>query len=437
MGKPYSDRTQAETLDPIVINPKTVNNYREAVTLNKDELQQGDNIILDDGVIEKIQGTTKGNSDTVASPVTGLHRSYGPSTEKVCLRLANGSLKRTPAAFGTTVLSGLSTTKITPFVNIRGKAYGINETDGIIKFDPRSNIGVKTGIVNPFLRKKIAFFETDEPWAVVGGTCAADTGLFRPEEFSGNSSQSWKITAGASSSSSIKWTFGVGELLDLTTFSNNKASTVQDYIVFHTYHHIRNNIESLTVTFDCDTGVSEMFTITLYPRDLSEGDFQYTEWKIKKSAFTGTASADWSHVNKITLIVTANSSGSAIVNFDYMYLKIAPISASIAKKKIFDAESSETVSGDATVSYDQAHEGTRSLVVAGTAGGAARITTVDITSIDLTEWTENIPGENPHGSSLASPTTDEIVFWIRTNDTTAINNTDPLILTMGADSSNY
>jgi len=67
-------------------------------------------------------------------------------------------LKSGPAAFGTTVLGSLASDKRMPFINVNGKAYGVNQTNGILRYDPLKAEGLLAGIVGPYLRKKIAFF---------------------------------------------------------------------------------------------------------------------------------------------------------------------------------------------------------------------------------------------------------------------------------------
>ena len=200
MGKPIEDKVESTTLEPIVINPRTVNNYKDAMVIDfKTELSEGTNLILDDGIIEKVSGTVKENTDAPGNnPVYALHRAYGKTTEKVCLRLSGGNLKTGPAAFATTPLGGLAS-KMTPFVNIKGRAYGVNETDGLIRYDPKLGTAYKSAIVGPHLKKKIAFFETDEGWS--GGN--PDTSSFRSEEWSGNSSRGIKIDVPVSANDSL------------------------------------------------------------------------------------------------------------------------------------------------------------------------------------------------------------------------------------------
>ena len=208
MGKPYADHTQAQTQQPLIINPKTVDEYNDAALLDVSTvLAQGDNIILDDGMIEKVPGTVKisANAGTVlsAAAVMGLHRTYSLAGTKMALKLYNGTLYSASAPnattkFATTVLANLATNKRTPWIDIRGKAYGVNETDGIIRYDAKIAAGDKTGIVGPYLRKQIAFFEDNETWLTTNGG-SQSTAMARPEEWTGKTIKSLRLYCSAAS----------------------------------------------------------------------------------------------------------------------------------------------------------------------------------------------------------------------------------------------
>lgn len=422
--KRYSDQIEAEVQKPMVLNPKTVNEYKDAAILSPEEWATASNVIMDDGVVEKVLGTNKQNSDTIASAVTGLHRAYGLGTEKVWLRLCNGILKSGPAAFATTVLSGLATDKITPFINVKGKTYGINETDGIIRYDPKTVTGVLTGITNPFLRKKIAFFETDETWT--GGS--ANNGSFRAEEWTGNAVTSRQVTATTSGTTSASSNITV----DLSVFANSKASDDNDYICFHTFHNTRANINYITIEFSTgDTTFTTKYQADLYQASFTVGDHEWTEWKVRKGAFVSTGSPTWAGVQAVRFTAAANANGSVTIDFDFCYLKASPPRAYELKRQIFTAENNtnETWSDNAsTVSVIKAYEGTRVVRVTGTAGGAVRAATLALgTAINLSTWPNNV----------SSPTTDEIVFRIQTNSATGLDNTNPLNLRLGESATVY
>ena len=429
MGRPLADRTETQTLPPIIWNPKTVDNYHDAIVIGRDALAQGDNIILDDGLIEKVPGTTKGNSDTPASACMGLHRTYAPDGTKVCLRLSNGIIKSGPSAFATTVLSNLATNKRTPWVDIRGKAYGINETDGIIRYDAKTALGYKTGIVGPYLRKKIAFFESDETWSTtVGGSTT--TAVRRAEEWSGKAVVSLKLNCSAASTTAYS---SRTVPLNLTVFDDSKAVVDDDYITFYTFHDLRNNLSACRVTFSTrGTALTHSYQASVLQEKFTKGDYQWTKWNVRKGAFTTlSGTPDWSKVSACRLTAISNTNGLCNVNFDYLYLKAAPIKPFEVRKTIFNCEgTNETWVGHTHMSFaPKSHEGHRSirLSAVGGAGAAVSASCALATALDLTKW--------PDGNATSE--SDQISFWLYCNDIAALTDNNPLTLWMGTDASNY
>lgn len=424
MGKTYSDAIESETKEPLVINPTSVNNYKDNTTLGKDELEVGNNIILDDGIIETVPGIVKENNDAPGdNPVYALHRSYGKTTEKVCLRLSNGSLKSGPPAFATTVLGGLAN-KRTPFINLKGKSYGVNETDGLIRYDPKLAQGRLVSIVSPNYRKKIAFFESDETWT--GG--AADLSANRIEEWSGNASQGLKISC---ATSAYETSVSGAVTLNLTQFDDTKTSGDDDYIVFWTKHSIRANIDYISVTFFKKvTGPTWYYRCTIYQKDLTEGDYEWTEHRIKKGDFLVTLTPNWNSIIRIDVAVKANANGATTCTFDYMYLAGSPPIVKELQKDIFNCDNNteETWTGDGTLTNDEAYDGNKSISVVGSGGGSARTISLALTTqLDLSLWT----------SGEAVLDTDEFVFYIKTNDITALADASCLTLRVGLDAANY
>lgn len=432
MGQTLSDKVQAVTLEQIVFNPKTVNNYKDNTILSPNELAQGDNIIFDDGVIEKVLGTTIGNSDSPGNnPVYGLHRAYAKDGTRVALRLSNGTLKSGPAAFATTVLSSLATAKRTPFINVNGKAYGINETDGIIRYDPKKATGILTGVVGPYLRKKISFFEADETWTTAGGA-SASVSTYRVDEFSGNSMQSLKIPVAASSSASSYRTVS----LNLNVFDNSKVSDGNDLICLRSLHDIRNYVDKIVIQFSTgDATFTNYYQTELKQADFEEGDFEWSDWEVKKSAFTnGGTPTGWDNVNAIGITATANANvpvGQYLnIYCDYMFLKAGKPEAKELKRKIANCDSTESwaivppgATGAVTIVSNPYYEGYSSLRLGTGATDANGV----IPSVDLSVW--------PDGT--ASQTSDEIVFRIQTSAKVLITNTDPLVLELGTSNGIY
>src|SRR4030042_505320 len=412
MGKLINDKIAAETLETIVLNPTTINNYKENTILEKQELEVATSVIFDNGIIEKIPGTTLANTETPTNAVMGLHRAYGKGTEKVCLRLTDGDLKSGPAAFATTVLTGLSSSKRTPFVNVKGKTWGINETNGIIRYDPKTVTGQLTNIISPHLMKKIAFMESDETW--VGEQ--ASNGVYRPEEFSGNAVTSRHLSAAAS---------GTGQsysnlTLDLSQFANTKASDDNDTISFLAFHDIWNNITSLSIEFSTgDTTYAVKFMATIYQSSFEQLDFEWTPFDVKKGAFVATGAADWATVKSVRLTATANANGALNMYVDFMHLKVAKPEAIPLNKSIITCESNtgETWTGDATLQSVAVKEGFRSMRVKGE-GGAQTATCTLGTAINLALWVD----------SSTSPVTDDLVFDIYTNAVAQITDASCLTL---------
>ena len=102
MPNAYLDKTKSQPLEPIIINPKTVDVYNDAALLPITSLSQADNIILDDGMIEKVPGTVKVSAgDLTEAAVMGLHRTYSPAGTKMALKLYNGTLYSTPSPSST------------------------------------------------------------------------------------------------------------------------------------------------------------------------------------------------------------------------------------------------------------------------------------------------------------------------------------------------
>lgn len=435
----YADKTRPQTMEPLVINPKTVDNYHDSTSLPITSLSQADNIILDDGLIEKVPGTVKISAGTMsAAAVMGLHRTYSPAGTKMALKLYNGTLYSASAPsstskFATTVLANLAANKRTPWIDIRGKAYGVNETDGIIRYDASTGIGVKTGIVGPWARKKIAFFEDDEVWTTTNGgsTTVSACGVFRPDEWTGKSITSLRLNCSAASS---RASASCNIPLDLTVFSDGKAVTDNDLISFYTYHTNRTNLSAVRIHFSTGgTNFTNIYKGYVDQELFSEGDYEWTKFNIRRGAFEAlSGSPDWSKVSAVRIIAESNTSGPTVVHIDYLHLKASPIVAKEQRRTIFNCETSEQWSGTyQSFEYRYQHEGNRSIKMAHTGGGTAGATlTIDSPGINLSTWAD--------GVTVSS--SDELVFYVRTNDIGKITNSNCLVLKIGSDatgSTNY
>ncbi len=426
MSEPLSDKLQTETLDKIVLNHKTVNEYDDPSLLSPDHLMQADNVIFDKGSVEKIPGTLKINSDSGNYPVYGLHRSYGKDGTKKTLRLANGKLQDDPPAFGgTSLLTGLTSVR-TPFIDIQNRTYGVNPTDGIIKFDPLKDQASLVGVVGPQLRKKIAFFEADETWVKSYGLYGAiDTNHFRADEFSGNSMQSIKIGAASGGYSTVVYSY---INLDLSTFSNGKISSMDDMIVIKTMVQNWSCVAAIQLILSCSSGT---FTINLDQKDIKRENFEWQEWKIKKSAFIISGTPSWDSIITPQIGLISTSLGDAYIWVDSIYLKNAPPKAVEMRRQIASGNTSDGFSGTGvSIDNEVFYEDNSSLKFVSTGAGTITAEANPLgTQIDLSTW--------PNG--VVSLTSDEIVFqiYVKQNGDTYIDPTNPLILKLGQSNTVY
>ena len=428
------DKTRSTVLQPLIINPKTVDTYHDAALLPIESLSQADNIILDDGMIEKTPGTVKVSAGVIsAAAVMGLHRTYSPAGTKMALKLYNGTLYSASAPgastkFSTSVLANLATNKRTPWVDVRGKAYGVNETDGIIRYDAATGVGVKTGIVGPHLRKKIAFFEDNETWTTTNGcsTTASACGAFRPEEWTGKSITSLRLNCSAASTrASASSTIP----LNLSVFSDGKTVSDNDLISFYAYHTNRTNLSSVRVHFSTK-GIDFTNSYQAYVDQelFEEGDYEWTKFNIRRGSFSAVGTPDWSKVSAVRIAAESNTVGSTVVHIDSMHLKACPIIPKEQRRTIFNCESTggETWGGKGdTFDYKYQHEGIRCIRLEG--AGAMSATCTLGTGVNLSAWSDGVPVS----------TSDELVFHLRTNNIKKISAASVLELRVGSDASNY
>lgn len=430
------DKTRSTVLQPIIINPKTVDTYQDAALLPVESLSQADNIILDDGMIEKVPGTVKVSAGNLTSAaVMGLHRTYSPAGTKRALKMYNGTLyststndapNGTTSKFAISVLTNLATNKITPWVDVRGKAYGVNETDGIIRYDASTGVGVKTSIVGPFQRKKIAFFEDDETWTTTNGGSQVTT-VSRPEEWTGKARQSLRLYCSAGSSTASA---SCNIPLNLSVFSDGKSVSDNDLISFHTFHGTRNNLSCVKIDFSTrGTNFSHFYRAYIDEEKFTDGDHEWTKFNIRRGAFTKVSgSPDWSKVSAVRITAKSNTIGATTVHFDYMYLKSTPITANGTRKDLFNCENSNATWTGTYQSYStkKQHEGLRSIRLA-RSGGFVSAACALSTPVDLSKWADGV----------STDTSDELVFHMYFDDITKIADTDPLIVRVGSSPSDY
>ncbi len=426
MGQTLSDKIATVTLNPMVINATTVNEYDDPALLDITELSVAQNVIFDKKMIQKVPGTLKYNSDSGAQAVLALHRAYGRDGTKKFIRLANGILRSDGSAFGTTsLLSALTTTKLTPFIDINNRAYGVNQTDGVIRYDPVKDQAIKTAITGPLLRKKIAFFESDETWTKISpsGLVTQDTDHFQSDEFSGKSCTSLKLTDLYNNVWASR-TFN----LDLSVFDNGKPSSEDDLICFSTL--VKTRPVFLAIIFYIGAGYSTSFAISLYITDFSNTEYEWKHWKLKKSAFIRNNNPNWNNVTGMVFGYTDGTFTNPIY-IDKMFLQNKPIKAVEMRRQIASCNSGDGFTGTGvSIANDKWFEDNSSLKFSPNANETLTATANPLgAQVDLSTW--------PNG--VASPTSDEIVFQIYvTDDADAkISATDPLILRLGQSSTVY
>jgi len=406
MGKLIADKTQAETQQPIVLNPTTVNTYLDDDVIGEKELATANNIIFENKMIEKIGGTYRVYNISAATPVYGLHRAYSPDAQQYTIYLCNGNLKvTTDFSSPTTVLTGCASL-YTPFVNVRGRAYGINTTDGVIRYNPKMTTlatptnaasAIKTGINCPLQRKVLAFFESNETWSQDAGTVAKDYGIYRADEWSGNAITSLKLTAAASLSAQGSMTYASAQ--DLTTFGTvngvSETSTTDDMITFYTYHDNRPNISYIQVIFYNTAGTGNYYC-QLYKDDFASGNYQWTEWKVAKNSFIAYGSGyDWADVKSVSIRVFASSSGSINMWFDMMHMQTQKIKIFNLRVPIASCNYGESWS---PASFDNSAYKEGNCSYKFSAAGTATVTGL---SVNLANW--------PDGSTISA--SDEVCLW--------------------------
>lgn len=410
-----SDKTKTDKLETIIINPVTLNTFNDPDLIKNEELQAATGVVLENGMIEKIKGTNRLYNIVAATPVYGLHRAYGLGSEKYTLYLCNGSLKVTEDfSAPSTLITGLAN-EITPFINVQNVSYGVNKTDGIIRYDPRlttldtpTNAGasIKSGIFGPNQYKKVAFFETDETWTQNAGTVAVDYGTVRADEFSGNAMRSLKFTAAVSSNAQATMNFS--STLDLTTFGNSITSNTDDQIRFFIFWDIYNNFDYMTLEFSAnDTTFTDKYTFTTYAINLKSINYIWNEIVASKSSFVITGSPVWSALKSARITVYANANGGLNLWTDYMSQKTCPPLTFIFRKAIrnFDGNESWSVfSGAGTIAIDNQYykEGVASRKVNNGAGGTTVVKST-FTAIDLSKWPDN--------SDISA--SDQVCYWVR------------------------
>jgi len=361
-------------------------------------LQNATNCIFDNNVLETASGKTViGTQLENGAAIDGIFRSWDKLGNAKLLAAVNGKIKYWTGATWTDLQTGL-TVGPCDFLNYKNSTYIVNGYDAY-EYIPRTNVIQKAGLEPPRFYIKAAYFEEDEN--ISGDGYSLDSNTYRIDERTGNCSRSLKVTADAGQTKYGKVTYAAR---DLSTFPNGQAVTDNDYIIVWIFHRVLSYISSIFIDFAQDA--SNYFRATIEQEHLDpilQQDNQWTEVKIKRSAFGKTGNPSWSTINWASFSVTA-AGGTAVVNFDNCYIKNTPIKATKYGKVIddFDGPTSDWVAASGSVSYSSKYKRVKtypghSLVITNTNQNAYKGVYFDLTKFN---------------DGATSQDSDEISLWV-------------------------
>lgn len=375
-------------------------------------LQTAAHCVFDKKVLEVAPGRTAKYSQLESgAAIDGIFRSHDKAGNRDLLVACNGKLKYDSGAAFTDLLTGLTPSIDYDFKNWKDRTYIINGTDDAREFYPRTNAIQKAGLEPPRFYKKVAYFETDET-INTGANIEVDSVYFRPTERTGNNSRSLKITAAAASTVSAYVTYSSAQ--DFSKFPNGGSVSDNDFICISVFHRTRAYVSAISIDFYTSAGA--YYRADIDPTELDailQRDNQWTDIKIRRSRFVATGAADWASVARFYVNLTGVT-GSAVVNFDNVYIKNAPIMA-VSYGKVID--NFEGATGDWTTDfaisnnqdYRYIKQGTKSLKLVRTGAADTAYKTV---ALNLAY----------HVDGVASPTSDEITCWVYCTSTANLTN---------------
>jgi hypothetical protein len=192
------------------------------------------------------------------------------------------------------------------------------DTDGIPLVRYEKLIGrctINNLYLKYFNRKRISTCESDGTWesgdwANNGGTYAAETTIVLEGD------QSAKATIGTTEGHGIHEVFASD--VDLTAFDNDEVSDDDDYIGFSIYLAAQDLTDLgetavIRLAFHCDAEETET---NFFHVNKAYTDFTANQWnnfKVKKSAFTDSASSDWSAVKGVALTIEGAAPDAEVV----------------------------------------------------------------------------------------------------------------------------
>jgi hypothetical protein len=390
---------------------------RDGAVIPDGSLQTAQHCLLENAVLETAPSRTQKYTQIESgAQVDGIHRSFDTLANVDTLVACNGKIKYDTGSAFSDLQTGLTAGYAVDFLNYGDRTLIVNGQDDAYEFYPRTNAIQKAGLEPPRFYKKVAYFETDETFT----DGDADTSIYDITERTGISRRSMKVTATAGATQSAYVTFSSAQ--DFSQFSNGKSVTDNDFICVSIFHRIRSYIVQMAedgttsgLSIDFWTSAGNYYRALIDPDELDEvllRDNQWTYLKIKRSRFTdgtgsgiGQGTGNWASVSRVYFNVTAVT-GSAIVNFDNIYIKNAPMVVVPYGKIIDNFESSFstwTVTNGSLKDnhkYKRIKQGLQSLkfIRSGTPSTIYK----DVAAINLEEYIDGV----------ASPTSDEISFWV-------------------------
>jgi hypothetical protein len=376
-------------------------------------LQTAAHCIFDKGVLEVAPGrTAKYTQLESGASVDGIFRSFDNLGNKDTLVACNGKIKYDTGSAWGDLQTGLTASIDYDWVNWKDRTFIINGTDDAYEFYPRTNAIQKAGLEPPRFIKKVAYFETDETINTGDSGIAVDTVYFRPTERTGNNRRSLKITAGAGATVSGYVTYSSAQ--NFSIFPNGGSVSDNDFICISIFHRIRAYVSAISIDFYTSSG--NYYRASIDPTELDavlQRNNQWTDIKIRRSRFEAVGSPNWASVARFYVNLTGVT-GSAVVNFDNVYIKNAPIIATSYGKVIenFEGATADWTT-DFTISnnmdYRYVKQGTKSLKLVRT---GASDTAYKVVSLNLAY----------HVDGVASPTSDEITCWVYCTNTANLTN---------------
>lgn len=380
-------------------------------------LQTATHCVFDKKALEVASGRTAKYAQLESGVgIDGIFRSWDKLGNKDTLVACNGKIKYDTGSAWGDLLSGLTAGVDYDFKNWKDRTFIINGTDDAREFFPRTNAIQKAGLEPPRFYKKVAYFETDETINTGDTGVAVDTVTFRPTERTGNNSRSLKLTATAGTTVSGYVTYGAAQ--NFSIFPNAGSVSDNDFICVSIFHRTRAYVSAITIDFYTSSGNYYRAKIDVGELDpIIQRNNQWTDIKIQRKRFLEykVGSPAWNNITRVYCNLTSVT-GSAVVNFDNIYIKNAPIKAVSYGKEIesFDDMSiwscTECTPSNNTTYYKQGSHSVKFAI-----SGAKTAVAYHANTIDL----------GYHVDSVASPLSDEITCWIygKTTNLTSIRIT--------------